>query len=170
MGLRFTVAIFAVALAAVATVPAADARPASEKKEETPPPAPPPSGAVGHPRQSDFDTAEQLMAGDRFEEALPLLQSILNDNPNDAGALTYVGFANRRLGYLKEALAYYQRAIAKDPDYKRAHMFLGELYIGMGEIAKARAELAEVKRICVTNCVEAEYLASAIATEPAKAE
>lgn len=134
------------------------------------PPGGPPSAPAYQPNKSDYERAEYLIKGEKYEEALPLLQSILRDNPSDADTLNYLGFANRKLRNYKEALDYYQRALAIDPDHRGAHEYLGELYLQMGDVAKAREQLAEVKRICVTNCEESEDLAAEIANYQAKAK
>lgn len=133
-------------------------------------PGGPSSAPAVQPNKSDYERAEYLIKGQRYEEALPLLLGILRDNPRDADTLNYLGFASRKLGDHKTALDFYQRALAVDPDHKGAHQYLGELYLQMGDVAKAREQLAEVKRICVTNCEEAEDLAADIATYQAEAK
>ena len=129
-----------------------------------------PSAPVVQPAKSDYERAEYLIKGERYEEALPLLRGILKDNPNDADTLNYLGLVNRKLHNYKESLGFYQRALAIDPDHKGAHEYLGELYLQLGDVAKAREQLTEVKRICVTNCEEAEDLAADIAAYQAAAK
>jgi hypothetical protein len=128
------------------------------------PKGPPPGLPPVQPKESAYDRAEYLIKGERYDEALPLLQNILRDNPKDADTLNYLGFVNRKLKNYKESFAFYQRALAVDPEHKGAREYLGELYLQTGEIEKAREQLAELKRICVTNCEEVEDLAADIAT------
>ena len=123
---------------------------------------------AAQPGKSGYERAEYLIKSEKYEEALPLLRGILKDNPNDADTLNYLGYVNRKLHNYKKSLDFYQRALAVDPDHKGAHEYLGELYLQMKDVAKAREQLAEVKRICVTNCEEAEDLAADIADSVAR--
>ena len=119
--------------------------------------------------ETDFQKAEYLIKAEQYEEAIPLLQKVVADNPRDADAWNYLGFASRKLGKLQEALGYYQKALALDPKHKGAHEYLGELYLMMNDLPKAEAELATLRTLCGgTNCEEVEDLDAAIADYKAK--
>jgi tetratricopeptide (TPR) repeat protein len=113
--------------------------------------------------ETDFQKAEYMIKGEQYAEAIPLLQKVVADNPRDADAWNYLGFASRKLGKLQEALGYYQKALALDPKHKGANEYLGELYLMMNDLPKAEAQLATLKSICATNCEEVEDLEADIA-------
>lgn len=115
------------------------------------------------PMDTDFDKADYMIKGEQYDEAIVLLQRVVNQNPNDADAWNMLGFATRKLGRNQEAYGYYQKALAIDANHKGAHEYLGELYLQMGDLPKAEAELVVLKGICGTNCEEAEDLAADIA-------
>jgi tetratricopeptide (TPR) repeat protein len=119
-------------------------------------------------RETDFQKAEYLIKGDKCDEAMPLLQKVVADNPRDADAWNYLGFCSRKLGKKEEALGYYQKALALNPKHKGANEYLGELYLMMGDLAKAEEQLAVLKGICPSGCEELEDLEADIADYKSK--
>lgn len=114
-------------------------------------------------RETDFQKAEYLIKGEKYDEAIPLLQKVVADNPRDADAWNYLGFASRKIGKLDEALGYYDRALKISPNHKGANEYLGELYLMMKNLPKAEEQLAKLKAICPTGCEELEDLEADIA-------
>lgn len=114
------------------------------------------------PGQSEFDRAEYMIKSGSYDDAITLLERIIRDNPKEADSLNYLGFANRKIGNFKTAFVYYQRALTADPDHKGAHEYLGELYLQIGDLANAEAQLAALRVICAVNCEEREDLAAKI--------
>jgi len=80
-----------------------------------------------------FAAAREALDAGRNEDARTQLQSLLEIDPLNAGALNRLGVAERRLGRFAEARAAYQRAIAADPACAEAERNLGvllDLYLG----------------------------------------
>ena len=59
----------------------------------------------------------------------------------------YIGLANLAMGQYDEAAAAFKRSTALNPEVIWPHAFLAACYGHLGDIAQARAELAEVHRI-----------------------
>lgn len=114
------------------------------------------------PGQSDFEKALDLIKAGSYEEAMPLLASIVRDNPKEADSLYYLGYANEMLHNYRTAFEFYTHAVKADPDHKLAHEGLGLLLLAAGELDRANAELDELKRICAVNCEERQVLATRI--------
>jgi tetratricopeptide (TPR) repeat protein len=131
-------------------------------------PRPSPSSKKEETRETDFQKAEYMIKGEQYAEAIPLLQKVVADNPRDADAWNYLGFASRKLGKLDEALGYYEKALKLDPRHKGAHEYLGELYLMMKNLPKAEEQLTLLKGICASNCEEVEDLEADIADYKAK--
>lgn len=72
--------------------------------------------------------------------------------------LTTLGFAYGKLGKADLAEAQYQKVLAAQPDHRGALEFYGELKLQRGDVAGARALLAQLDRICSFGCIEAEEL------------
>ena len=56
-------------------------------------------------------------------------------------AWNMVGYCSRQTGDLKRAFDAYDRCLALAPDYEEAHEYLGEAYLKMGDLAKAKEQL-----------------------------
>ena len=81
----------------------------------------------------------------------------------DERVLTYIGFATRKLGNVDGAMALYDRALALNPNYTPARAYLGEAFLGQGNIAKAKAQLSEIAARCGTTCADHVELQAEIA-------
>lgn len=102
-----------------------------------------------------------LAKAERYAEAIQVLD--LLKNPDTPKALNYRGYATRKLGRIDEGIAYYRKSVALDPRYAQVREYLGEAYVIKGQMARAKAQLRAIKRICGTECEEYEDLAKAIA-------
>lgn len=96
----------------------------------------------------------------QYAEALTYLEKA---QVKDERILTYIGFATRKLGDHDTAMGFYARALTMNPNYTVARAYLGEAHLERGDVAKARAELAEIAKRCGTTCVEYKELDSEIA-------
>ena len=64
----------------------------------------------------------------------------LRDTCN-ADIQNYLGFAYRRSGQLKAAFKHYEQALALNPRHRGAHEYVGEAFLGVGDLAKAEEHL-----------------------------
>lgn len=114
--------------------------------------------SVQEGRQS-FAEAVGLLNQARYEEALVALertQAAVGPHPD---ILTYMGFANRKLGRYDESFAYYRQALGFDPNNLGVNEYLGELYIQLGDMPRARQQLARLDDLCAYGCAQREELA-----------
>ncbi|MEM9676639.1 MAG: tetratricopeptide repeat protein [Pseudomonadota bacterium] len=107
-----------------------------------------------------FQTARELAFERRYDEALTMLD--LAADQSAPRILNYRGFATRKLGRVEEALTYYQAALAIDPNYTLVREYMGEAYLQLGQIDKARAQLKEIAMRCGTECREYALLEAEI--------
>ncbi|MGH6873167.1 MAG: tetratricopeptide repeat protein [Rhizomicrobium sp.] len=112
----------------------------------------------------DYAMALRMIRRQDYARAVPYLDRALAQRPNSADILNYEGFVHRMLGDYPGSLDFYQRALARDPDHKGAHEYLGELYLNMHQVGNARGQLAELTRLCPSGCDELETLTKSIAT------
>jgi tetratricopeptide (TPR) repeat protein len=110
----------------------------------------------------DYATAVRLIHHEKYADAIPYLNRALQERPNSADVLNYLGYTHRMLGDYPRSLDFYQRALARDPDHKGVHEYLGELYLKMHQLASARAQLDELTRLCPSGCDEKDVLTKAI--------
>lgn len=105
-----------------------------------------------------YQTAVAHINAGRYTVAIDELQhaaDIIGPHPD---ILNYLGFAHRKLGRYDAALTYYGQALAVAPDHKGANEYLGELYLEMGDMERARAQLAKLDQLCAFGCAEREEL------------
>lgn len=112
---------------------------------------------------AEYDTAVKAIDAGRYQDAITLLENVVTQQPRNADALNYLGFAHRKLGSREKSLGYYQAALQVNPNHRGAREYLGELYIQMGDLPKAEEQLATLGRLCPSGCPERDELTSALA-------
>jgi tetratricopeptide (TPR) repeat protein len=73
-----------------------------------------------------------------------------------------MGFALRKTGDRVQSMTYYRKALDADPTHKGALEYQGELYVELGQIDNAKANLSKLNRLCWFGCEERDDLKEAI--------
>ncbi len=105
-----------------------------------------------------YVTAVSLINEKRYDEAIAQLDGALWIAGPHPDILTYLGFANRKLGKYDLAEGYYQAALDIAPRHRGALEYYGELKLERGNVAGAKAHLAKLDLICGFGCYEADEL------------
>lgn len=90
-----------------------------------------------------YDTVRALAHNERFEDAQIIL-SAMADQSEDR-VLTYWGFTHRKLGDVTLGMAFYDEAIAQNPDNILARSYMGQAFVEAGDMVAARAQLGEIR-------------------------
>jgi tetratricopeptide (TPR) repeat protein len=90
-----------------------------------------------------FKAARELAYDGQYDNALKVLAQA--QNPDDPRILNYKGFANRKAGRMETGMAYYQAALAINPDYILARSYMGQALVAEGDILGARDQLLEIE-------------------------
>lgn len=91
------------------------------------------------------------------------LRKVVADEPRNADAWNWLGFAQRKQGNLDAAFAAYAKALELDPRHKAAHEYAGEAYLLAKNLPKAEWHLAELNRLCSPiPCEELKELKAAV--------
>ena len=98
-----------------------------------------------------------------FPGAISDLNALVSQGVQHPDVYNLLGYSLRKTGDMKNALTYYQKALDFDPDHKGALEYMGELYVEIGDIAKAKENLARLAQICPAGCEERADLERAIA-------
>ena len=106
--------------------------------------------------------AVALINEGRYEPAIALLEDALWSAGPHPDLLTYLGFANRKLGRIDTARRWYGQALAVAPNHRGALEYYGELKLLQGDRAGALNHLARLERICGYGCVQADELRAQI--------
>jgi Flp pilus assembly protein TadD len=138
----------------------------SPDRSDTPAPTPATAAAAPAAAPGGLEEAEiKVNAGD-FRSAIPMLSAIVHREPGNADALNLMGYSLRKTGQFNLALQYYNAALAIAPQNLGANEYLGELYVQMGQTAKARHQLAILTAACGADCAQTRDLSAAIARGP----
>ena len=113
---------------------------------------------------ADFAAGKKALASQNWNGAITALKVAALRDPRNADIQNYIGYAYRRLRQLGPAMGHYQQALMFNPRHRSAHEHLGELYLVLGEPAKAGQHLAALERICLVPCDEFGDLKRAIAS------
>ncbi len=114
-------------------------------------------------QDSIYFHARDLARAGQYENAIRVLY--LAPDQADPRVLNYLGFSNRKLGNMDKALTYYHAAIASNPDFSLVREYLGEAYVQLGQLEKAREQLTQIERICGTqDCREYTMLTNYMVT------
>ena len=107
--------------------------------------------------------AVSLINEGRYEPAIALLEGALWSAGPHPDLLTYLGYANRKLGNYDTAGSWYRAALASAPNHRGALEYYGELKLQRGDRRGALAHLARLEQLCGFGCVQADELRAQIA-------
>jgi tetratricopeptide (TPR) repeat protein len=113
----------------------------------------------------DFAAGKRALVNEDWTGAIAALKLAVLRDPRNADIQNYIGYAYRRLREMGPAMGHYQQALIFSPRHRSAREHLGELYLALGESAKAEEQLAALKEICLIPCNEAADLERAIAAQ-----
>lgn len=102
--------------------------------------------------------AVALINEGRYEAAIEALNAARATFGPHPDVLTYLGFANRKLGRYDSAETYYRAALAAVPDHRGATEYYGELMAERGDLEGAERMLAKLEGSCDFGCAEADEL------------
>ncbi len=94
-----------------------------------------------------YEEAKRLFEEGKYDEAEPLLKTIIQEKPTYADVLNKLGFIENLKGNLEEAVKYFQRAITINPRYTEASLNLAITYNELGEFKKAEEVMAMAAQI-----------------------
>jgi tetratricopeptide (TPR) repeat protein len=89
-----------------------------------------------------YRAVRELAYAGRLDAAQGVL-SIMSDQ-NDDRVLTYWGFTHRKLGNLELANAFYDQAIAQNPDNLLARSYMAQGFVAEGRMEEAIAQYKEI--------------------------
>jgi tetratricopeptide (TPR) repeat protein len=117
------------------------------------------------PSGPDLSGVRSAIKAKNYDAALAQLKvlAVKYDQP-DVNSL--MGFALRKTGDRATAMKYYVKALDAEPSHRGALEYQGELFVELGQIDKAKANLARLSQICPFGCEEKEDLKEAIEHAP----
>ena len=117
---------------------------------------------LGKPEDPDYSAAVKAIKADRFAAAIPLLQGVVSRDGTNADAYNWLAYATRRNGDPAGSLPIYQKALTIDPKHRGAHEYIGEAYLALDDLARAKQHLAMLDKLCIFSCSEFRDLKKAV--------
>lgn len=117
---------------------------------------------------SAFNQAKQLVNAGEYTAAIPKLRAVTVSEPTNADAFNLLAFSYRKSGDLDNAAPNYAKALELNPKHRGALEYQGEMYLQLGQVEKAEANLQRIDDICWLTCDEERQLQNAIAEWRAK--
>lgn len=114
-------------------------------------------------KNPEYTQAVKLIDAKKYAQAIPLLKKAEAKDPKNADVHNYLGYTHRKLKRFDEAMKYYKTALSIKPKHRGANEYIGELYLELGQLAKAEVHLGVLDDACFFGCEEYTDLKKAIA-------
>jgi tetratricopeptide (TPR) repeat protein len=126
--------------------------------------------ASGAPADPVLEKVIAANAQKDWKRSEAILRDALGKDPRNADYHNLYAYAIRRgeKPNLDVVFKHYNEALRIDPKHKGAHEYVGEAYLMVGNVAKAKEHLAALDRICFFGCDEYSLLKKAVAEFEAK--
>ena len=113
---------------------------------------------------------EQASEKQDWKAAAAALEEGLQQDANNADYHNLLAYSIRKGPNPDMSLVFkhYNEALRIDPKHKGAHEYLGEAYLMVGNLPKAKEHLAQLDKICLFSCSEFRQLKKSIAAYESK--
>ncbi len=97
-----------------------------------------------------------------FPGAIGELNGMIDRGLQHPDLYSLLGYSLRKSGDQKTAMTFYTKALEFNPEHKGALEYQGELFVEMGDLARARSNATKLARLCPQGCEERDDLDQAI--------
>jgi len=114
--------------------------------------------------QSDPTYAAGVSAVKRgdYPAAIRLFQEVVAKDDQNADAYNWLAYSTRKGGDAAKAIPIYEKALAINPKHRGAHEYIGEAFLVLGDLPKAKEHLAVLDKLCLLPCEEYSDLKKAV--------
>jgi tetratricopeptide (TPR) repeat protein len=98
----------------------------------------------------------------KYAEAITLLDGVVARDGTNADAYNWLAYATRKNGDPAKAIPIYEKALTLDSKHRGAHEYIGEAYLMLGDLVKAKEHLATLNSLCTFSCSEYRDLKKSI--------
>ena len=119
-------------------------------------------GVAAKPEDPKYTEAVKAIKSKEYAKAVPLLQDVVSRDAANADAYNWLGYATRKNGNPDGAIPYYEKALAIDPKHRGAHEYIGEAYLMLDDLPKAKDHLRTLDKLCFFPCSEYSDLKKAV--------
>ncbi|MGH8703781.1 MAG: tetratricopeptide repeat protein [Burkholderiales bacterium] len=117
------------------------------------------------PRDPVLEQVGAMIAKDDYSRAADILRGALARDPGNASYHNMYAYSVRKGQNPNMDLVFkhYNEALRIEPKHRGAHEYVGEAYLMIGNVAKAKEHLDALDRLCTFGCEEYSKLKKALA-------
>jgi tetratricopeptide (TPR) repeat protein len=117
-----------------------------------------------------LEQATKTIAAKDWPQAQALLKDAIDRNPGNADYHNLYAYSIRKGATpdMNLVFKHYNEALRLDPRHRGAHEYLGEAYLMVGNLPKAKEHLSALDKLCFFPCSEFNELKKAVAEYEAK--
>jgi tetratricopeptide (TPR) repeat protein len=121
--------------------------------------------APADPKDPVLEKAAAATARKDWAAAQGVLAPAVAANPDNANYHNLYAYSIRKGASPDMSLVFkhYNEALRIDPKHRGAHEYIGEAYLMIGNVAKAKEHLGQLDKLCFFSCTEYTELKKAIA-------
>jgi len=139
----------------VALLVAAPERAAADGKESRP------TGSSA-PDDPNYTEGVQAIKREDWATATRLMEAVVAKDDKNANAYNWLAYSIRKGGDAARAIPLYQKALTIDPKHRGAHEYIGEAYLMLDNLPKAKEHLGVLDKLCFFPCEEYSDLKKAV--------
>ncbi len=119
-------------------------------------------GASAGPEDPTYAEGVAAVKQKNYAAAIRLFEVVIAKDDQNANAYNWLAYSTRQGGDAAKAIPIYQKALAIDPKHRGAHEYIGEAFLVLGDLPKAREHLAVLDKLCFLPCEEYSDLKKAV--------
>jgi tetratricopeptide (TPR) repeat protein len=120
------------------------------------------TGAPSKAEDPNYAAAVKEIKAQKFSAAIPLLEAVVAKDDKNADAYNWLAYAIRRTGDPGRSIPIYHKALALDAKHRGAHEYIGEAYLALDDVAKAKEHLVALDKLCRLSCEQYRDLKKAV--------
>ena len=119
-------------------------------------------GSSAKAADPDYTVGVGAIKAGRYAAAVPLLEGVVKRDGGNADAHNWLAYAVRKNGDPARSIPIYEKALAIDPKHRGAHEYIGEAYLALDNLPKAKEHLGRLNKLCFFPCSEYKDLKQAV--------
>ena len=120
------------------------------------------SGPAAKPEDPQYTAAVKAIKAEEYAKAIPLLEGVVSRDAKNADAYNWLAYATRKNGNPTAAIPLYEKALAIDPRHRGAHEYIGEAFLMLDNLPKAKEHLRALDSLCLITCSQYRDLKRAV--------
>ena len=124
-----------------------------------------PAPTAATPRDTTLERASAANAQKDWAGAQSILREALVRDPGNADYHNMYAYSMRKSANPDMSLVFkhYNQALSINSTHRGAHEYIGEAYLMVGNVGKAKEHLSQLDKICIFGCSEYRDLKKAVA-------